>query len=82
VTGTEVAGNRTLAARAQDLASRAPAGSAQRKAAGCAAIALGETRTIPAARKILAGVGNADVRQAAVSLLDELAAAATTEPEE
>jgi hypothetical protein len=79
VTGTEVVGNRLLAARASDLAGRAPRGSLECKAAGCAAIALGETRTIPAARRILADVGNGDVRAAALQLLDQLA---TTEPEE
>jgi hypothetical protein len=74
VTGTEVVGNRLLAARASDLAGRAPRGSLECKAAGCAAVALSESRTVPAARKVLALLWQADIRAAALQLLDQLAA--------
>jgi hypothetical protein len=74
VTGPETIGNRQLAALARDLAAGAPGGSLDRKAAGCCAVALGETKTVAAARKVLAAVEMVDVRDAANELLDRLAA--------
>lgn len=67
MTGTEVTGNRTLAARA-------PRGSLECKAAGCAAVALAETRSVTAARKVLSQLRQAGIKAAALQLLDQLAA--------
>jgi hypothetical protein len=75
--GTAVT-NAELAARARQLADRAARGSLKRKAAGCAAVALGDSRTLATARKILALLWQDDVRLAALDLIDQLAA----EPEE
>jgi hypothetical protein len=67
-------GSRLLAARARDLAARAPAGSMDRKAAGCAAVARAESSTVQGARKVLGLLWQDDVRQAALDLIDQLAA--------
>ncbi len=65
--------NADLAARARQLANAAPGGSIERKAAGCASVALHTTRSIAGARRALAGWDvPADVTAAAVTLLDEL----------
>jgi hypothetical protein len=72
--GSVVIGNRLLAARARDLARRAPRGSRECKAAGCLAVLLDDTRTVAAARKLLAEIGQDDVRKRAGQLLAELAA--------
>ena len=70
---TVTTGNRTLAARARDLADHASAGSLERKAAGCLAVALGTTSTVTAARKILGDIARADIRDRAAQMLAELA---------
>jgi hypothetical protein len=49
-----------------------PPSSLDRRAAGCAAVALATTRTIPAARRALETVREAEVRAAATALLDDL----------
>jgi hypothetical protein len=51
-TGSAVPGNRLLAAQARDLASRAARGSVECKAVGCAAVLLGETRTVAAGQML------------------------------
>jgi len=67
-----VTGNRQLADRARDLAAQAPRGSLERKAAGCLAVALSTTGTVPAARKVLGMIETADIRDRAGQLLGEL----------
>jgi hypothetical protein len=74
VTGSVVTGNRLLAARARDLADRAPQGSLECKAAGCVAVLLDDTRTVAAARRLLGEIGQDDTRERARQLLAELAA--------
>lgn len=64
-----------LAARALDIVNNSPDGSMQRRAAGCAAAVLATTKTVAAARKALEGARLDDaIRDAALALLDELAA--------
>lgn len=78
MTGTEVTGNRQLAARARAIADQA---ASHRRAALAVSVALDETRTVAAARKVLAGlgdIGRPDLAAAASQILDQLA----TEPEE
>jgi hypothetical protein len=70
----DVTGNRLLAARARDLARRAPQGSVECKAAGCVAVLLDQTRSAAAARVLLGEIGPVDVRVRAAQLLAELAA--------
>jgi hypothetical protein len=70
---TVITGNRQLAERARDIALHAPAGTLTRRAAGCAAVALGTTNSLTAAREALGLVRLDDVRQAALQLLDHLA---------
>jgi G:T/U-mismatch repair DNA glycosylase len=65
--------NATLADEASKLADRAAAGSLERRAAGCAAVALRTTRSLDGARRALQTVRDADVRAAAAGLLDQLA---------
>lgn len=74
----EVPANAELAIRALQVAVAAPRGSMQRKAYGCASIALGESQTIASARTVLALLWQDDVRQAALSAIHQLA----TTPEE
>ena len=64
----------TLAARARQVHAEAPRGSLDRRAAGCAAVVLGDARTPAGARKMLrAADGLADeVRDAALALIDTL----------
>lgn len=69
---TVITGNRQLAARARDIAGRAPRGSLERKAAGVLAVALGTTRSATAARKVLGEVDQDDIRNRAGALLGEL----------
>jgi hypothetical protein len=65
-----ITGNRTLAARARQIADAA---SAQRRTALVVAVALDETRTPAAARKVLDDhLGQGDVYAAALELLDDL----------
>ena len=71
------ADNRQLAARARDLAARASAGSLERKAAGCLAVLLDQTRSATAARKLLGEIGQDNVRDRAGQLLGELLAQGT-----
>ena len=72
-----VVGNRQLAARARDLAARAPRGSIECKAAGCLAVLLDATRSATAARKLLGEIGQDNVRDRAGQLLGELLAQGT-----
>ena len=73
--------NKALGASARAMADRAPAGSIDRRAYGCAAVALSTTRTIPAARKVLDSWDGAmpgitslpGVRLAALGALDTVA---------
>ena len=65
--------NANLATRARDLAAKAPNGSFERKSWGCAAVALSTTGSLAAARKVLADVGLADVRAAALAAIEQLA---------
>lgn len=69
------AANRDLAARARQRADRADLGSLDRAACLVAAVALGESRTVAGARKVLAGWDGAptEVREAAIATLDALA---------
>ena len=67
----DVTGNRQLAARARDLAARTGEPVA-RRAALCCAVALGETRTAAAARKVLDEITQEHIRQAAIELLGDL----------
>ena len=69
---TVTIGNRQLAARARDIAERAPRGTLERRAAGVLSIALGTTRSAGAARKVLAEVDQDDIRIRAEQILDEL----------
>ena len=64
--------NAALAGQARELAALAVAGSLDRRAYGCAAVALSTTGTLGAARKALAFVTLADVRDAALLALDGL----------
>jgi hypothetical protein len=64
--------NLDLAARAREVADRAPAGSLQRAAAGSVAVTCATTRTVDQARSTLDGVTPEDVREAALALLDRL----------
>jgi hypothetical protein len=71
---TVITGNRQLAARARALADAATPGTLARKAAGAACIALATTKSLTAARGVLAGWdGPGDVKAAAVRLLEDLA---------
>ena len=64
--------NTALAVEARALAAAAPLGSLDRRAYGCAAVALSTTGTPATARKALAFVTLADVRTAALLALDGL----------
>ncbi|MGI8334885.1 hypothetical protein ACRYCC_33445 [Actinomadura scrupuli] len=64
--------NLDLAARAREVADRAPAGSLQRAAAGSVAVTCATTRNVAEARDVLDGVSPDDVRAAALDLLDRL----------
>lgn len=61
-----------LAARAREMAARSPAGSLDRRAFGCVAVALSTTGTIPSARRVLELVTQADVRSAALDAIERL----------
>lgn len=70
MTGSQVVtGNRQLAARALDMARREPG---RRAAWLCCAVALGECRTIAAARTALGTIGLAEVRDLALQLLEQI----------
>jgi len=68
-----VTANRDIAGRARQLADKAPGGSMDRRAYGCAGVALSTTGTIAAARKVLGLVRPAEVQAAAMAALDQLA---------
>lgn len=62
-----------LARRALAAQRVAPAGSLERKAAGCAAIVLTDARTVTGAKKMLRASALGDqVRDAALDLIDQL----------
>jgi hypothetical protein len=63
---------RDLALRARELAAAAPAASIERRAFGCASVALGTTGTMAAARKALGSVWPAEVQSAALAALRQL----------
>jgi hypothetical protein len=72
--------NAELAARARSIAARAPRGSEDRKAYGCAAVVLATTGSLAAARKVLAADCPDSVKAAALAALDHLIAAEGTTP--
>lgn len=62
-----------LATRARQLAAAAELGSMERRAYGCAAMAIATTRSIPAARRALADWnGPGEVKAAALAALEKL----------
>ncbi|GAA2692934.1 hypothetical protein GCM10010412_084170 [Nonomuraea recticatena] len=67
--------NLELAARAQELADNAPAGSLSRTAAHSVAITLATTRDTDHARSVLDGLDPVEVRRAALELFGELTTA-------
>ena len=71
---TVLTANTALAARARQLAAAAPNGSAARKSALCAAIALAESTSAAGARKILQSWEGAPpaIRQDALELIEQL----------
>ena len=69
------ADHKQLAERARHLAGHAPhspGGSLDRRAALCCAVALAESGTIPAARKLLDQVKRDDIRTRAGEILGQL----------
>jgi hypothetical protein len=74
MTSPVITSNAELAGRARQLAGQAPNGSAERKAALCAAVALAESTSPAGARKILDGWDGAPaaIRRAAIELLGQL----------
>ena len=73
MTSQDITDNRQLADQARQLAAAAPRGSIERKAAGCCSVALSESKSVDGARRVLALLWQADVRQAASELLGQLA---------
>ena len=69
----DITGNRSLAARARDVARHAARGSTERKAALCAAVALDESRSVRGALSLLDDLDDPHIAQAAADLLDQLA---------
>jgi hypothetical protein len=72
--------NAELAARARSIAARAPRGSQDRKAYGCAAVVLATTSTLAAARKALAGECPDFVKAAALAALEQVTTTEGTPP--
>jgi hypothetical protein len=70
--------NREFADRESAVCRKAPGGSLERRAAGCVAVAAGTAATVAAARQALQGIGLADVREAALMLLEDLASVKET----
>jgi hypothetical protein len=70
-----VSPNAELAVRARSIAARAPRGSQDRKAFGCAAVALANTTTHGAARKVLASECPDIAKAAALAALEQLTTA-------
>jgi hypothetical protein len=64
--------NKQLAARAQAIAKASDG--LQRRAAGVASVALGTTGTVASARNALADLWQADLKEAALDLIGQLAA--------
>lgn len=64
--------NSSLAEQARSNAALQAPGSLPRRAWGCVAVALSTTRTLTGARRALADIRLADVRQAAAEALDQL----------
>lgn len=65
--------NAELAQRARQLADRELRGSLGRAAGLCCAVALGESRTVAGARKVLASWdGSERIKTAAVELLEQI----------
>jgi len=64
--------NQQLAARARDIAARAPNGSRERRGNACAAVALAATTTTTAARKVLTEECPDSAKAAALAALDQL----------
>ncbi|MCW2904584.1 MAG: hypothetical protein JWO67_6849 [Streptosporangiaceae bacterium] len=62
-----------LAAQCRALADQHPGASLERRAWLCCGVALATTRTVPAARLVLAEVTVHQVRERAYELLDQLA---------
>jgi hypothetical protein len=69
---SQKAENQRFAEVARQRAARETAGSLERKAAGCLAVALSTTGTIASAMLVLDMVAQADVRNTAKALLDSL----------
>lgn len=66
--------NKTIAARADELADTAPTGSLDRRAAACVAVAYATTRTPAAARRALTQIRVPAVAAAAQALASQLEA--------
>ena len=66
--------NRALARRAREIAARTPDGSQDRRAFGCAAVALSTTASAAAARRALADECPDIVKAAALAALNQLIA--------
>lgn len=64
--------NKTLAEHARQLADQHPGGSPERRAAGCAGVALGTTRSVTAARTALREHLTGDVLDRALRVLDDI----------
>ena len=64
--------NADLADRARQLAAKAPNGSPERKAYGCAAVALSTTGSLAAARKVLAADCPPEVQAAEIKKMQEI----------
>ena len=64
--------NKVLARRAREIAARAPDGSADRRAYGCAGVALATTASVAAARRALADECPDLVKAAALAALDQI----------
>jgi hypothetical protein len=62
-----------LAARARQLAAKLPAGTPDRQAWGCAAMALSATASFAAARRTLASIHDPELRAAATEALNQIA---------
>jgi hypothetical protein len=64
--------NKALARRAREIAARAPDGSADRRAFGCASVALATTASVAAPRRSLADECPDPVKAAALAALEQL----------
>jgi hypothetical protein len=72
MTGTEIVGNKRLAQVARDRADQHPGASPERRAWLCCGVALSTTRTVAAARLVLAEVTVPEIREHAYELLADL----------